>query len=100
MKKAKDWKSTSFHGVRFSTTPNKLIKLAKKLGADYCDSNNGLDKTNFDFEFETDNGNFFTVYDWKHYRKLKLNTAYDFHIGAENEKISNDAYKELQIALR
>ena len=100
MKKAEKYGSSSFHGVRISTTPKKLVELAKKLGADYCSDNLGLDKTNFDFEFETEDGRFFTVYDWKHYRRLKMNEVVEFHIGANDEITSVIAAKELANALK
>jgi hypothetical protein len=51
-------------------------------------------KTNqtFDFEFETPNGTYFTVYDWKEYKKLDFdNDLYKFHIGTENLLDSLDA---------
>ena len=77
---------TSFHGVTIMTTPRKLIELAENLEADYGDWNTGEDKTNFDFEFETDDGVYFTVYDWKEYRPLRMDENIKFHIGGEDKR--------------
>ena len=94
----KDYKlqSTSFHGTVIITTPNKLIGVADKLGAKYYDQNDGKDKTNFDFEFLTDEGDVFTVYDWKEYRPLGMDEWTEFHIGAIDKRISDQGAYELK----
>ena len=84
LQKAKEFRSSSFHGVTISTTPNKLMKLANKLSIRFHDINDGQDKVNYDFDFSTDDesGNtYFTVYDWKEYRVLDDNEVVSFHIG-------------------
>ena len=60
---------TSFHDDVINTTVNKLIKV---LGKPQCDSNDGRDKINFEWNMELADGNVFTVYDYKEYRKLDL----------------------------
>jgi len=85
------FKSTSFHNVTIRTKPEYLIKLCTKYNINFIMQNDGEDKTNFDFDFETPNGIYFTVYDWKEYKQLKLNGLYVFHIGAENLLDSLDA---------
>jgi len=99
MRQASNYGATSFHGQTICTTPNKLIALSKKLDAPYGDYNGGRDKVNFDFEFETENGIYFTVYDWKEYRTLGLNDLVDFHIGARNGLEANEGLQELIKAL-
>mgnify|MGYP003638000032 CR=1 FL=1 len=86
---------TSFFDVKIIATPNQLISLAKKLGADYYDCNYGTDKVNFDFIFETSKGDVFTVYDWKAYKPLNLDKYHNFHIGALSFGISLEAREEL-----
>jgi len=95
MKKIKQFKPSSFHGTTILTTPQSLIDLANRLDADYYDGNTGEDKTNFDFEFETDSGIYFTVYDWKEYRSLNINKTVEFYIGGENRSRTEEAKKEL-----
>jgi len=80
------FKSTSFHGVSISTTVQKLIDLANKFEIPFESHNDGEDKTNFDFEFVTEQGVLFTVYDWKIYTPLTMDGVYEFHIGGLNAK--------------
>ena len=75
---------SSFHGVTFTTSPQKLMDLADELGAWCEDCNTGEDKTNFDFSFMTEDGMPFFVYDWKEYRSLHVDESVDWHIGAES----------------
>jgi hypothetical protein len=65
----------------FKCTAGELIGIAKKLGANYEDTNDGRDKTNFNFKFETSDGKVFTVYDWKYYHPLVMNEEIQFNIG-------------------
>ena len=67
MKKTyKDVVGTSFYNVTLESSVRDLINV---LGEPY-DNNTGDDKVNFEWEMETDNGDIFTVYDWKEYRIL------------------------------
>jgi len=83
---------TSFYFVVFFATPKKLKELFPNS---YYEQNNGKDKTNFDFTLETKSGNVFTIYDWKQYRKLKMNEIVEWHIGGENEAICLEAKSEI-----
>jgi hypothetical protein len=87
--------ATCFHSVAIHTTPNKLIELCEKYNIKHEEHNDGEDKTNFDFEFQTPEGLYFTVYDWKEYKKLKKDREYEFHIGAKDKLDSWDAYDVL-----
>ena len=99
MKAVTNFKPTSFHHTTIVATPQELINLAESLGAEYHESNTGEDKTNFDFDFETDSGIYFTVYDWKEYRTLDLNETVQWHIGGETEYNTREAVVELAKAL-
>ena len=70
---------TSFHGHRVKATPNQLIEV---LGEPQFADNSGQDKTNFDWVCETQDGEVFTIYDWKEYKPLDMDSYYSFHIGA------------------
>ena len=85
----------SFHNVVITTTPKALIDLCTKYDIPFYSQNDGEDKTNFDFEFENENGVRFFVYDWKEYRTLSLNENIEFHIGAKDKSESNEAYEVL-----
>jgi hypothetical protein len=83
---------TSFHGVTFSATPNQLIKLFPNS---YDASNDGEDKTNFNFTLETDRFDVFSIYDWKYYRPIGMDEVIEWHIGAMSEHISLIAKAEV-----
>ncbi len=76
--------SSSYHKVTIVTTPRDLIKICTKYAIPYIEQNTGRDKVNFEFEFETESGVYFTVYDWKEYQPLKIDNEYEFHIGGVN----------------
>ena len=86
----------SFHDVTITTTPKSLINLCLKYNIKFYMANDGEDKTNFDFEFETHDGCKFLVYDWKEYRSIDLDEEIEFHIGAKDRSDSNYAFNILQ----
>lgn len=83
---------TGFHGTTITTTPQKLIDA---LGEPQWDGNDGSDKTNFDWICETEDGDVFTIYDWKYYRPLKMDEIVDFNIGGNSKYITMTAQTEL-----
>lgn len=91
-KSTKESSGTSYFGSNIITTVNDLIQL---FGAPYSEDNSGEDKVNFEWELEDEDGKFITIYDWKEYRKLRLNEKIIFHIGGENEFITRKAQSEL-----
>jgi len=91
-KTKKSTDGTSFHIVTFKASVNDLIEV---FGEPTIQDNTGDYKTNFGWHLETSNGNVFTVYDWKEYRKLDLGETIEWHIGTHSKDISNEA--KLQI---
>ena len=87
---------TSFYDTTIKTTLSKLIMA---LGEPQCLINDGCGKTNVDFECETENGDVFTIYDWKEYRKLEMDEIIKWHIGAFSRLVSLDAKEEVVNAL-
>jgi hypothetical protein len=83
---------TSFHFVTIRTTVNKL---SNALGAAQWGDNSGEDKINFDWNCETEDGDVFTIYDWKEYRSIRLDETIEFHIGGETKSITEQAKREL-----
>jgi hypothetical protein len=83
---------TSFHNTVINTTVNKLTKA---LGEAQIIGNDGKDKVNFDWICETENGDIFTIYDWKEYRVLDLDEVIEFHIGGKNRTVTQEAKEEL-----
>lgn len=97
MKKTdKSANGTSYHGINVLITPNQLIQV---LGEPTNGTNDGTDKVNLEWVCETENGDVFTIYDWKEYKPLDYRREYEFHIGGFSEKICNRAKFELALAL-
>ena len=83
---------TSFYDTVIRTTVNKLINA---LGEAQWGDNSGEDKINFDWICETENGDVFTIYDWKEYRPIGSDEMIEFHIGGDNKSITEKAKREL-----
>ena len=89
---SKSVSGTSFHNITIKTTLSKLIKV---LGEPQCFQNDGEDKTNVDFECETESGDVFTIYDWKEYRPIEMDETIEFHIGGHSSSVTRQAKSEL-----
>ena len=91
----KDTDGTSFHGVTIRATVDQLTKAFGEPD----DNNTGEDKVNFVWDMETDEGEVFTIYDWKEYRPLQRDQYVTWHIGAKSKSDSNVAEREILKAL-
>ncbi len=87
---------TSFHGV---TIRASVDQLTKAFGDPTIVDNTGEDKVNFEWEMETDEGEVFTIYDWKYYRPLRSDESVEWNIGSKSESISREARGEINKAL-
>ena len=83
---------TSFQGV---TIFANVQDLTRAFGEPTIQDNTGEDKVNFEWDMETDEGDVFTIYDWKEYRKLDLDEQIEWHIGSNSRSISGDAQYEV-----
>ena len=83
---------TSFHGVVIRATVDQLISAFGDPSMEY---NTGEDKVNFEWEMETEEGEVFTIYDWKEYRPLRESEIITWHIGARSKSICNIAEEEI-----
>jgi hypothetical protein len=86
---------TSFHGVTIRATVEQLTNAFGEPD----DNNTGEDKVNFVWDMETEEGDVFTIYDWKHYRSLDLDEVIEWHIGSHSKSISNTALEEIKLLL-
>jgi hypothetical protein len=82
---------TSFQNVTFKATVEQLTNAF----GDPDDNNTGEDKVNFVWDMETENGDVFTIYDWKEYRKIDLDEQIEWHIGSHSREISGEAQYEV-----
>lgn len=83
---------TSFYDVTIKASVNQLINV---FGEPDYDGNTGEDKVNFEWEMETEDGEVFTIYDWKEYRMIDVNEEIEWHIGANSKMASLDAKDEI-----
>jgi hypothetical protein len=87
---------TSFHFTTFDCT---VAILRKILGEPVCEYNDGSDKVNIEWEMETDDGDVFTVYDWKEYKALSEHELIQWHIGGMSKSITEQAKREIKAAI-
>lgn len=92
---------TSFHGSTFRGSYNDLVRI---LGVPpQQETNDGKDKTNFYWSCNLVNDNqkdiFFTVYDWKEYRRIKPDEIIKWHIGGFSEKETDEISELLHMCL-
>ena len=83
---------TSFHDTCILCTKLELTNL---LGEPTYEQNNGEDKVNFEWVCETEDGQTFTIYDWKEYRPIDDNEEIEWHIGGSDRATTERAYREL-----
>jgi hypothetical protein len=82
---------TSFQNVTFKASVQDLTNVFGEPD----DNNTGEDKVNFVWDMETENGDVFTIYDWKEYRKIDLDEQIEWHIGSHSREISGEAQYEV-----
>ena len=87
---------TSFHGVVIEATVQELRDI---FGEPDYEQNDGSDKSNFDWSGVTSDGEVFTVYDWKEYRRLPEHEVIEWHIGGHSMLATINAKLELQQVL-
>ena len=93
MKKTKESATqTSFHKVTITTTVNELTRV---LGEPTYQTNDGEDKTNFEWVCETIDGDVVTIYDWKEYRSIGKDEEIEFHLGGHSLIHTLDGKDEL-----
>jgi hypothetical protein len=89
---SKGTSGTSFHDTIIKCSTATLRKV---LGEPEYEPNDGEDKINFEWVLETDNGDVFTVYDWKEYRTLSESDMIEWHIGGFNRTATEQAKSEI-----
>lgn len=92
---SKDTDGTSFHDTTITCS---LSTLRKVLGEPCDELNTGEDKVNVEWMMETDNGDVFTVYDWKEGRPLSESEMIKWHIGGYNKTATEQAKSEIKKA--
>ncbi len=92
---------TWFPDVHFEATANEMKAIAENNNCEYWDNYGAIsDKSQFDFNFETEEGVVFTVYDWKEYRHYDLDEILFWHIGGYTKADTRTGLKELEEHLK
>ena len=87
---------TSFYNDTFNAS---VADLRTICGIPVMECNDGSDKVNFEWEMETEDGDAFTIYDWKEYRSLSETESIEWHIGGHNGNVTSTALNEIADAL-
>lgn len=87
----KDISGTSFHDITVTATRAELIDA---IGQPDCEGSIE-DKSQYDWFCETEDGNVFTIYDWKEYYPHAEDVQITWHIGAHSWMVSSQAKEEL-----
>ncbi len=88
---------SSFHQDVIFATPNELRHI---LGEPAYEQNDGADKVNMEWYIQMNDGNMFTVYDYKEYRPLRPNERVEWHIGGHDRFSTQLAKTLLEEALQ
>ena len=95
-KTSKTPNGTSFHDDVFNASVSDLRKI---LGTPESETNDGEDKVNFEWVMENEEGEVFTVYDWKEGRVLDEDELIEWHIGGHSSFATDLAVNEIAGAL-
>lgn len=82
---------TSYFGINVNTTMRKLIEVLGKANGESCA------KVDYCWDCELSTGEVFTIYDWKSFRKIRMDDVVDFHVGGFNKE---DTIKAQRIILK
>ena len=96
MKKTTKMVSSSFYNETILATTSELINI---LGEPEYGRGDVDEKVQYDWEMETDDGQYFTVYDWKEYREFSEDAIIRWHIGGIDLKGTKKGRAELFKAL-
>jgi hypothetical protein len=96
MKKTKQITGSGFYEETILATVTELVKI---LGEPQYGRGDVEDKVQYDWEMETDDGQYFTIYDWKEYHEFGEDTLIRWHIGGEDVSATKKGKAELKKAL-
>ena len=83
---------TSFHGHDIMLTRHMI---ENKIGKpDYTGDKD--EKVQYEWNCETEDGDVFTIYDWKEYRDYNEYTPIVWHIGGHSKAVTEQALTELE----
>ena len=99
MKAATQTTHNRFFGNYVTATLAAMLEVAKHTGATSALANVGDPYGNFEWDYETDEGIYFAVYDRNQSAPLGLNEEVSWHIAASTQWEANEAAEELAAML-
>ena len=87
---------TSFYNDVITASKQWLTEI---LGEPDWTCNDIEDKVQNEWICETEEGDVFTIYDWKEYREYGDNEMIEWHIGAHNGTVADKARMEVEMLL-
>jgi hypothetical protein len=95
----KDIVGTSFYNHTFKASKAHLIEAIGEPEWTERAYQNIKDKVQNEWVCETENGDVFTIYDWKEYRTYGDDEMIEWHIGGYNGKVTGQAQEEIELLL-
>ena len=95
-KNLKNWSGTSFFDITVECTVNKLKDLFGEADEHIEDID---EKSQYNWNLQTDKGAFFCIYDWKEYRELDEDEIIEWHVGHKKQDMEevNNCLKQLNL---
>jgi hypothetical protein len=87
---------TSFYNSVFRASKSHLVEA---IGEPDWTCNDIEDKSQNDWTCETENGDVFTIYDWKEYRFYDNDEIIEWHIGGHSGSVTEQAKQEIEVLL-
>jgi hypothetical protein len=95
----KEVDGTSFHNHTFKASKAHLIEAIGEPEWTERAYQNINDKVQNEWICETEDGNVFTIYDWKEYRIYNNDEMIEWHIGGHSGRVTRQAQEEIEILL-
>jgi hypothetical protein len=87
---------TSFHNHTFKASKAWVVEV---LGQPDWVDETPEDKVQNEWCCETEDGNVFTIYDWKEYRTYGDDEIIEWHIGGHSGRVTRQAQEEIEALL-
>ena len=89
--------TSSFHDNIVRASVNELKKVLANPPSKQ--TNNGQEKTNFEWNGTTIDDDVFSIYDWKEYRSISEDEQIDWHIGSHSRIKTSTIADRLELDL-
>jgi hypothetical protein len=95
----KEVNGTSFHNHTFRASKAYLTNVIGEPEWTERAYQNINDKVQNEWICETEEGDVFTIYDWKEYRVYSDDEVIEWHIGGHSGRVTRQAQEEIEVLL-